>query len=281
VEKKRISAKQAVADIRSGMDDASLMTKYGLATDGLQSLFDKLVAGGYIDLGEIRGRIQGFLGTVVIAESDLSLQKEGATEASLSPKSKPSRVINAQEAARDVRAGMDDLSLMTKYRLSSKGLQSLFNKLVATESITQSDLDRRRLGFEHTVDLREEAASHGQALKHLFEQPTATAAKPQPHPELLKVSQTVKGDTEKEEIPSENKVLKPIRTIRQPVAPHTLIWYDKLVVVISLLLVFFPLGFYALYLNSRLSVGIKILVAAIWILLVIIGAMEILGGGLW
>jgi len=37
--------------------------------------------------------------------------------------------IKAKEALEDIRAGTDDISLMKKYKLSAKGLQSLFKKL--------------------------------------------------------------------------------------------------------------------------------------------------------
>ncbi len=37
--------------------------------------------------------------------------------------------VSANEVLRDIRKGMDDVALMKKYRLSSKGLQSLFKKL--------------------------------------------------------------------------------------------------------------------------------------------------------
>ncbi len=69
VEKKKISAKDALADIRSGMSDANLMSKYLLSNAGLQSLFDKLVTAGYIDLAEILARTPTFLGTVDIPDS--------------------------------------------------------------------------------------------------------------------------------------------------------------------------------------------------------------------
>jgi hypothetical protein len=52
--KRKISAKEAVAAIRLGMDDSALMKEYGLARSGLQSLFDKLVTGGYLDLAEVK-----------------------------------------------------------------------------------------------------------------------------------------------------------------------------------------------------------------------------------
>ncbi|MDQ7784873.1 MAG: hypothetical protein RDU20_18465 [Desulfomonilaceae bacterium] len=40
------------------------------------------------------------------------------------------RVVNAKDIVEDIRAGMSDKDLMTKYRLSSRGLQSAFSKLV-------------------------------------------------------------------------------------------------------------------------------------------------------
>ena len=67
--KRKISAKEAVAAIRLGMDDSTLMKEFGLARTGLQSLLDKLVTGGYLDLAEVQGRVPGFLGTVDISDA--------------------------------------------------------------------------------------------------------------------------------------------------------------------------------------------------------------------
>jgi uncharacterized protein (DUF433 family)/predicted Zn-ribbon and HTH transcriptional regulator len=53
------------------------------------------------------------------------------------------RIVVAQDVIRDVKAGMTDAEFMAKYRLSARGLQSLFKKLVAAGSITKADLDRR------------------------------------------------------------------------------------------------------------------------------------------
>lgn len=43
----------------------------------------------------------------------------------------------------DIRAGMDDAGLMKNYRLSAKGLQSLFRKLLEMGSIESSELLKR------------------------------------------------------------------------------------------------------------------------------------------
>jgi hypothetical protein len=159
MEKKKISAKDAVADIRSGMSDADLMGKYVLSNAGLQSLFDKLVTAGYIDLSELLERTAAFLGTVDISESFPPAEAVKAEDGRQHSKSRAATRVNAQETARDIRSGMDDAALMQKYQLSYKGLQSLFKKLIDVGLVQQVDLDRRNIGFEHTVVLNEDMLS--------------------------------------------------------------------------------------------------------------------------
>lgn len=52
--------------------------------------------------------------------------------------SKPS--INAKDVLRDLRSGMSHAGLMEKYKLTPKGLESLFNKLVAAGLVKASDV---------------------------------------------------------------------------------------------------------------------------------------------
>lgn len=51
--KPKISAKSAAADIKSGMDHAELMTKYGLSARGLEILFQKLIENHIVTESEI------------------------------------------------------------------------------------------------------------------------------------------------------------------------------------------------------------------------------------
>jgi hypothetical protein len=53
-EKRRLSAKQIVADIRSGMDDAELRRKYNLSQGSLDGVYRKLVTAGALSEAEIR-----------------------------------------------------------------------------------------------------------------------------------------------------------------------------------------------------------------------------------
>ncbi len=61
--------------------------------------------------------------------------------------------IDAREILQDIRDGMKDSALMEKDRLSARGLQSLFSKLVEADLIKQADLDARMTAYEKTVKL--------------------------------------------------------------------------------------------------------------------------------
>ncbi len=59
--KKIINAKEILADIKAGTNDAALMEKYGLSEKGLQSLFKMLVDAGVLknsELGEQMSSLQ-------------------------------------------------------------------------------------------------------------------------------------------------------------------------------------------------------------------------------
>ncbi len=152
MEKKKVSATESVMDIRSGMSDAALMEKYRLLPSGLQSLFDKLVGHGYIDLSEIHQRRPDYLEMVAMSTAFPQSQEHEADDVRQPVRSGLHVQVNAQEVTRDIRSGMDDSALMEKYKLSSKGLQSLFNKLKDVRLIQQIDIDRRGLGMDHTVE---------------------------------------------------------------------------------------------------------------------------------
>ena len=63
------------------------------------------------------------------------------------------REINAKDFMSDVKAGMDDAGLMEKYRLTTKGLDSAFRKLLTVGLISRFEIAARRSGQEETVDL--------------------------------------------------------------------------------------------------------------------------------
>jgi predicted transcriptional regulator len=54
--KRRISAKQFVEDLRMGLDDAELMTKYNVSAVGLGRILDKLIEAELISMDELWSR---------------------------------------------------------------------------------------------------------------------------------------------------------------------------------------------------------------------------------
>ena len=66
----------------------------------------------------------------------------------------PKRKIKAKEIVNDIRDGMSDSQLMEKHRLSLKGLQSVFRKLVEAKAISPRELFNRAPNVgDDTVDV--------------------------------------------------------------------------------------------------------------------------------
>lgn len=151
--KRRIEIEVALHDIRSGMDDASLMHKYRVSARGLQSLFNKLVRAGEIELAELDQRMPAFMGTVFLSD-DLPAGQRIPSENAPAIATLTGPSIDLDQALLDIREGMEDPELMVKYRLSAQGLESLFDHLVYTELITRAELDLRMPLVDSTVDLR-------------------------------------------------------------------------------------------------------------------------------
>jgi hypothetical protein len=57
MEKRKITAREVLKDIRAGMDDAPLMRKYQLSAQGLQSVLNKMVQAGIVTEEELDGRV--------------------------------------------------------------------------------------------------------------------------------------------------------------------------------------------------------------------------------
>ena len=61
--------------------------------------------------------------------------------------------ISGQEAAADVRSGMSDRDLMTKYHLSATGLLNLFSKLVQAGMLTEAEVADRLAPATAEIDV--------------------------------------------------------------------------------------------------------------------------------
>ncbi len=268
--KRRISAKGVIADLRSGLDNTALMEKYGLSASGLQSLFDKLLSSGAIDLGEIRDRMPGKWGTIPIREEKFL------------------RLINAQEAARDLRAGLADAEFMHKYQLSFNGLQTLFDKLVEMKVITRLDLDERRFSSLDRVDLADDTVDLSTVIEQMFGQRSAQSLST----DTDRPSQAVEGNIVKTAPPSNGKRISqepatksisagngkrksPPQEEVEP-SPPDIPWYDRPVIVVALLISLFPLGFHALFRNRTLSHRVKGGIVIVWLILAVAISLKVL-----
>jgi uncharacterized protein (DUF433 family) len=149
--KRQIKIREALADVRSGMTDAELMDKYQLAAKGLQSLFAKLVDAKLITIEELERRTPGFMGSAFLAtEREQDRWKIRRRK----PGEKTGQPVNARAAVTDIRSGMSDSDLMHKYKLTSRGLQNLFDQLIGAKLINKQELDQRNVAVDSTVDLK-------------------------------------------------------------------------------------------------------------------------------
>lgn len=143
-----IDAKQALDDIRSGLDDYALMDKYNLSAKGLQSLFNKLLAARAITQVELDRRGPDVYGSFFLLKEEAGEQRPPAAQKPRQPVT-----IKAKEAVRDIRAGMNDEELMEKYRLTAIGLRNLFDQLVRTGVMTRYEIDSRTSSADETVEV--------------------------------------------------------------------------------------------------------------------------------
>lgn len=108
--KLKIDAVQALRDIREGLNDIDLMKKYNLSLKGLYSLYSKLIAAGALSSSDVGPHFK--------------------------------LELRAKDVVADIRAGMSQAELAKKYRLSPKGLASMFRKLVRSRAVSKSEIER-------------------------------------------------------------------------------------------------------------------------------------------
>ncbi len=63
------------------------------------------------------------------------------------------REIHAKEIMNDIKLGATDDELMEKYRLTAKGLKSLFTKLLKAKLISKDQFDWRPTFWDDTVTI--------------------------------------------------------------------------------------------------------------------------------
>ncbi len=153
MERRRIDADVALKDIRSGMTDAELMAKYRLSAKGLQSLFNKLLLAGLIEIEELDLRMPTFMGTMFVSQIVYPPAADGKSDVGDSTAGNPPSEMKLTTVMKDIRLGATDSELMEKYHLSARGLQSLLEHLVFSGIIKQVEVDQRLTSVDSTVDV--------------------------------------------------------------------------------------------------------------------------------
>jgi hypothetical protein len=128
VAKKPVSVRAVLEDVRAGRSKEEIMSRHGLSIRGLKSLFMKMTAAGY-------------------------LSKEDVDSYRKPPTRNGKRRVSAKEVLGDIKIGLTDAALMKKYRLSVKGLDALFSRLLRENLVSEGDLYTRGSQLHGTVDI--------------------------------------------------------------------------------------------------------------------------------
>jgi hypothetical protein len=152
VYKVKVSQKQVLHDIRSGMDETAIQKKYNLSVKGLKRLYEKLAEAGALVNG-------------------------------LKP---PPRKLNLLAILADIRAGMSASELMQKYQLSQKMLREVSKKLLDAEGTRSAEDEPDTLIAERT-----DLISTREFVRHEldFDLPIYEATRPDIHGVVRDVSE--------------------------------------------------------------------------------------------
>ncbi len=118
--KQKIGAREAVADIKSGMSDAELMKKYGLSPKGLENLFRKLVEAKLLEesfVGERTASVAGD-GGAKSGQASAPIPESGHPESG-----KPSDLDLA--VLQDIKDGRHDNEIMRRHEVSPGQLMQI------------------------------------------------------------------------------------------------------------------------------------------------------------
>jgi anti-anti-sigma regulatory factor len=124
-----VSAREMLEDLANNLSDEELMKKHGLSAQGLASLFRKMLRKGLISRHSLATRMG-------VENCEITINLNG----------KASKLrVSATDVLKDLGDDASNEELMHKYKLSPKGLRSLFTKLHRKGLISKATLDRTKL----------------------------------------------------------------------------------------------------------------------------------------
>jgi Mor family transcriptional regulator len=125
--KRKVPQREVLEDIRSGMDETAISRKYNLSAQGVNRLYQKLIAAKL-----------------------------------LGPDLKPvSRKVNLLQIVADIRAGMSNPDIMEKYKLSEDMLRQVSKKLLEARMTRSADDEP-----ETTIEERSDFLATGEFVRH-------------------------------------------------------------------------------------------------------------------
>jgi len=124
-----VSAREMLGDLAKQLSNNELMEKYGLSEKGLAKTFQKLMRKGLMTKSELAKRIGVETCEITVVLDGLNSRKA---------------IVDAASVLEDITGNLSDRELMRKYRLSVKGLQSLFRKLYRRGLISADMLKQRK-----------------------------------------------------------------------------------------------------------------------------------------
>lgn len=123
-----LSARAVLRDLKNNLSDEELMKKHKLSQRGLESMYNKLLGKGLLSRRALARRIP--------VQTDLNLVLDAQDAKTVT--------VNASDVLKSLFNGMTDAELMQEYKLSSRGLQSLFRKLYSKGLISKATFMRRK-----------------------------------------------------------------------------------------------------------------------------------------
>jgi hypothetical protein len=128
-----ISTRELIDDLENNLSDKELMEKHNLSPSGLKKLYRKLLRKGL----EFRKALEQRIGTPR-KNITVVLETQGAKRVTL----------HASDVLKSISDGMTDEELMSQYKLTPRGLRSLYRKLNSLGLISESTVMRRKSSSE-------------------------------------------------------------------------------------------------------------------------------------
>jgi hypothetical protein len=157
------------------------------------------------------------------------------------------RILSAKQTVADIKAGIIDADLMEKYRLTPKGLQNLFSKLIAANLITADELEARNQDpagrasetvaptYQSNEDADGEKERNADPIPESADKETSLSS------DLRVISESSSSEEGQEK--SEYK------------------WYEHWFVILLAIILLFPFGLLLLWKSRRLKTAAKILLS--------------------